>query len=284
MDPELKRVLEPALSKMMEHFTSQIQLLEKRVELAEQNVATEAERVRAELGGEHEKAVAEMRREHTETVSSLARVQAELRAEHETAVAKQRAEHEKAVAEMRREHTAAVGSLGNGLNEVRMTLKAGLPGFEQKITAQMAASVEALNRGCAKAEAGFLARLELLEQQAAVTQVGQLSALRVEQEALKKRLAELLRHANMPEAQRRLVFLNQRRPHRTAQAEGYSCKEVKAVGYSCTEAREVGYSCREAREAGYSCKEAKEGGFSANEGRSVYPCVVSRCHSCPVRT
>ena len=263
---EFKRLLVPVLSKLVDHFTSQIQQLEKRVECAETNVALEAAHVRAEL-----------------------------RAEHETAVAKQRAEHEKAVAEMRREHTAAVGSLGNGLNEVRMTLKAGLPGFEQKITAQMAASVEALNRGCAKAEAGFLARLELLEQQAAVTQVGQLSALRVEQEALKKRLAELLRHANMPEAQRRLVFLNQRRPHRTAQAEGYSCKEVKAVGYSCTEAREVGYSCREAREAGYSCKEAKEGGYSCKEagkagfhafkeGSGVYPCIVSRCHSCPVRT
>ena len=36
----------------MEHFTSQIQQLEKRVECAETNVVTEAERVRAELRAE----------------------------------------------------------------------------------------------------------------------------------------------------------------------------------------------------------------------------------------
>ena len=148
MDADTKRLLEPALSKIVEHFTSQIQQLEKRVECAETNVVTEAERVRAELRAEHqqelasqraehEKVVAEMRREHAETVDSLGRVQA-----------KQQAEHEKAVAEMRREHTAAV-----------QLLKAGLPGFEQKVRAQMAASVETLNGRCAKAEAGFLEQL-----------------------------------------------------------------------------------------------------------------------------
>ena len=116
MDADTKRMLEPALSKIVEHFTSQIQQLEKRVECAETNVVTEAERVRAEL-----------------------------RAEHQQELASQRAEHEKAVAEMRREHTAAV-----------QLLKAGLPGFEQKVRAQMAASVETLNGRCARAEAGFL--------------------------------------------------------------------------------------------------------------------------------
>ena len=105
---EFKRFLEPVLSKLMEHFASKIQQLEKRVECAEINVATEA-----------------------------ARVQAELRAEQDKAVAELQADHEKAVAEMRREHTATVSSLGSGLNEVRTTLKAGLPGFEQKITAQI---------------------------------------------------------------------------------------------------------------------------------------------------
>ena len=74
MDADTKRLLEPALSKIVEHFTSQIKQLEKRVELAELNVATEAERVRAELRAEHEEAVAEMRREHAETVDSLGRV------------------------------------------------------------------------------------------------------------------------------------------------------------------------------------------------------------------
>ena len=68
MDADTKRLLEPALSKIVEHFTSQIQQLEKRVELAELNVATEAERVRAELHDEHEKAVAEMRREHAAAI------------------------------------------------------------------------------------------------------------------------------------------------------------------------------------------------------------------------
>ena len=245
MHPETKRMLEPALSKIMEHFTSQIQQLEKRVECAETNVVTEAERVRAELRAEHqqelasqraehEMAVAEMRREHAETVDSLGRVQA-----------KQQAEHEKAVAEMRREHAAAV-----------QLLKAGLPGFEQKVRAQMAASVETLNGRCAKAEAGFLARLELLEQQAAATPAGQL-------------VAEMLGRASMPEAEKRLVFLKQRRPHRTAKAEGYSCAEVKLAGYSCEEAREVWYSCKEAREAGYSCEEAREAGYSCMQARGA---------------
>ena len=110
MDADTKRMLEPALSKIVEHFTRQIQQLEKRVECAETNVVTEAERVRAEL-----------------------------RAEHQQELASQRAEHEKAVAEMRREHTAAV-----------QLLKAGLPGFEQKVRAQMAASVETLSGRCAR--------------------------------------------------------------------------------------------------------------------------------------
>ena len=208
MDADTKRLLEPVLSKIVEHFTSQIQQLEKRVECAETNVVTEAERVRAELRAEHqqelasqraehEKVVAEMRREHAETVDSLGRVQA-----------KQQAEHEKAVAEMRREHTAAV-----------QLLKAGLPGFEQKVRAQMAASVETLNGRCAQAEAGFLARLEQLEQQAAATPAGQLSAL-----------AEMLERASCtPEAERRLVFLEQRRPYRMAKAAGFSCGKVRAA-------------------------------------------------------
>ena len=79
-------MLEPALSKIVEHFTSQIQQLEKRVECAETNVVTEAERVRAELLAEHTKEVAI-----------------------------QRGKREKAVAEMRREHAAAVSSLESGL-------------------------------------------------------------------------------------------------------------------------------------------------------------------------
>ena len=127
MDADTKRMLEPALSKIVEHFTRQIQQLEKRVECAETNVVTEAERVRAELRAEHQQELASQR------------------AEHEKAVAEMRGQHEKAVAEMRREHTAAV-----------QLLKAGLPGFEQKARAQMAASVETLNGRCAKAEAGFL--------------------------------------------------------------------------------------------------------------------------------
>ena len=53
MDADTKRLLEPALSKIVEHFTSQIQQLEKRVECAETNVVTEAERVRVELRAEH---------------------------------------------------------------------------------------------------------------------------------------------------------------------------------------------------------------------------------------
>ena len=154
---------------------------------------------------------------------------------------------------MRREHTAAV-----------QLLKAGLPGFEQKVRAQMAASVETLNGRCAKAEAGFLARLELLEQQAAATPAGQL-------------VAEMLGRASMPEAEKRLVFLEQRRPHRTAEAEGYSCAEVKLAGYSCKEAREAGYSCKEAREAGYSCGEAREAGYGCKEAREVgYSCQEAR--------
>ena len=219
MDADTKQMLEPALSKIVEHFTSQIQQLKKRVECAETNVVTEAERVRAELRAEHqqelasqraehEKVVAEMRREHAETVDSLGRVQAKQQAEHEKAVAEMRGQHEKAVADMRREHTAAV-----------QLLKAGLPGFEQKVRAQMAASVETLNGRCAKAEAGFLARLELLEQQAAATPAGQLSAL-----------AEMLERASCtPEAERRRVFLEQRRPYRMAKAAGFSCGKVRAA-------------------------------------------------------
>ena len=70
MEPETKRMLEPALSKMMEHFTSQIQQLEKRVECAETNVVTEAERVRAELRAEHDKEVANQRGKHEKAVAN----------------------------------------------------------------------------------------------------------------------------------------------------------------------------------------------------------------------
>ena len=305
MDPDAKRLLEPVLSKLMEHFTSQmeasrswIQQLEKRVECAETNVATEAARVRAELLAEHEKAVAEMRREHTETVSSLARVQAELRAEHEKAVAKQRAEHEKAVAEMRREHTAAVSSLGSGLHEVRTTLKVGLPGFEQKVTAQM--------EGLSAAVKGEQQKVLLSEVQRAAEQLSSSTAAH-QQAVLQAGLPQVEAWVqagaviSCGEARKRgAPSLRELRERGVTIVEAkiggymltemheamYSCKEAREAGYinSCTEARQVGYSCKEAKEAGYSCTEAQGAGFSADEGRGVYPCVVSRRPSCLLRT